>query len=208
MHLWHAVSIDERRAFFRQNLMQKDSDRPDQQFHERWFPGDHSDIGGGYPKSEGGLWRCSFEWILRGAYDAGLILDRTAFDQVMLGGPEEPWAEKKHDMLIEMPRWRLAEYLPKKRCDYRTKTWQRSSNCARPRFIPQDAVIDNSAARRIRKPGTDYGPPNFSREFIADIVHRPAVPDGLTFTWCVPPEPTDVSEPTGRKQWPPPENER
>ncbi|HLX11516.1 MAG TPA: DUF2235 domain-containing protein, partial [Bacteroidota bacterium] len=40
----HAVSIDERRTFFRQNLMHPE---PDQNIKELWFPGVHCDVGGG-----------------------------------------------------------------------------------------------------------------------------------------------------------------
>src|SRR6266496_2654436 len=84
-NIWHAISIDERRAFFRQNLMEKDTSAINQEFHERWFPGDHSDIGGGHGKGEGGLWRCAFDWILRGAYEAGLIVSRRNYDEVVQG---------------------------------------------------------------------------------------------------------------------------
>ena len=47
-HIRHAVAIDERRAFFRQNLFRP---APGQDVLELWFPGVHSDIGGGvHPK--------------------------------------------------------------------------------------------------------------------------------------------------------------
>jgi uncharacterized protein (DUF2235 family) len=44
----HAVSIDERRAFFRQNLVHE-SAAADQNVKQVWFTGVHSDVGGGYP---------------------------------------------------------------------------------------------------------------------------------------------------------------
>jgi uncharacterized protein (DUF2235 family) len=43
----HAVSIDERRAFFRQNLFGL-ANNPQQDVKEVWFAGVHSDVGGGY----------------------------------------------------------------------------------------------------------------------------------------------------------------
>ena len=43
-HIRHAVAIDERRAFFCQNLVRP---APGQDALELWFPGVHSDIGGG-----------------------------------------------------------------------------------------------------------------------------------------------------------------
>src|SRR5262249_49709514 len=42
----HAVAIDERRAFFRQNLW--GPAQPGQDLKQVWFAGVHSDVGGGY----------------------------------------------------------------------------------------------------------------------------------------------------------------
>ena len=48
----HAVSIDERRCFFRQNLWKAS---PGQDVQQLWFAGVHSDVGGGYPENQSGL---------------------------------------------------------------------------------------------------------------------------------------------------------
>jgi uncharacterized protein (DUF2235 family) len=56
-HVRHALAIDERRRFFRDNPMLQ---KPHQVFKEYWFPGVHADVGGGYPEAEGGLWREPF----------------------------------------------------------------------------------------------------------------------------------------------------
>ena len=64
--VWHAISINERRWLFRQNRLHQASKT--QELHEQWFPGVHSDVGGGYPEADGGLWRTPFGWIVeRGA---------------------------------------------------------------------------------------------------------------------------------------------
>jgi len=68
----HAVSLDERRTFFRQNLIVTE---PPQEAREAWFPGVHCDIGGGYPEADGGLWRSPFEWMLKHATASGLLVD-------------------------------------------------------------------------------------------------------------------------------------
>ncbi len=60
----HAVSLDEHRAFFRQNRWLK-REEDVQNVWEVWFAGVHSDVGGGYPEQEGGLWRTPFLWMLR-----------------------------------------------------------------------------------------------------------------------------------------------
>jgi hypothetical protein len=69
----HAVAVDERRSFFRQNLMELADEQ--QKLEQRWFPGVHADVGGGYRESEGGLWRMPFLWVLEEAEKAGLRVD-------------------------------------------------------------------------------------------------------------------------------------
>ena len=113
----HAVSVDERRWFFRQNLMQKAKKRrdgePEQDFKELWFAGVHSDVGGGYPEKGGGLWRVAFEWMLGEARNARLLIDEERLRVVLqkTTPPEFPWAEAKNESLEGV--WRLAEFFPK-----------------------------------------------------------------------------------------------
>src|SRR5262249_51271442 len=86
----HAASIDERRCFFRQNLFKA---TPGQDLSELWFAGVHSDVGGGYPESEGGLWRESYAWMLAEAKKAGFLTDPTREQRVWTSCevPAEPW---------------------------------------------------------------------------------------------------------------------
>src|SRR4051812_21822286 len=59
----HAVSIDEHRAAFPQNMIMKDK-KPvmTDQIKQVWFAGVHSDVGGGYADEVGGLSKISLEW--------------------------------------------------------------------------------------------------------------------------------------------------
>lgn len=106
----HAASIDERRWFFRQNLMQP---AKDQDFREEWFPGVHSDVGGGYPEKDGGLWRVPFGWILDAAQTAGLLVDQARLQRVLQATPASPspWNDTKHESLTSL--WWPAEFFPK-----------------------------------------------------------------------------------------------
>ena len=70
----HAVSIDERRAFFRQNLFGLPHD-PSQDIQEAWFAGVHSDVGGSYPEAESQLSKITLRWMLCEAERAGLVVD-------------------------------------------------------------------------------------------------------------------------------------
>jgi uncharacterized protein (DUF2235 family) len=68
----HAVSIDERRAFFRSHLWQmpKDPtrDHGPRDLQQVWFPGVHCDVGGGYPEETSGLSKCALEWMMEEAW--------------------------------------------------------------------------------------------------------------------------------------------
>jgi hypothetical protein len=71
----HAVAIDERRAFFRENLWHPKAKNPTgpKDMLQVWFPGSHGDVGGGYPESDSGLAKIALEWMLREAQAEGLL---------------------------------------------------------------------------------------------------------------------------------------
>jgi uncharacterized protein (DUF2235 family) len=108
----HAVSLDERRSFFRQNLWNSDpSDRTT--VKEVWFAGAHSDIGGGYPPVEPTLTRVALRWMLLEARACGLEIDRDAEDEA-LDCPEGEPADRiapTHDSMTLA--WKFAEWVPR-----------------------------------------------------------------------------------------------
>jgi uncharacterized protein (DUF2235 family) len=156
----HAVAIDERRWFFRQNLF---TPADGQDLLEVWFAGVHADVGGGYPEEEGGLWRAPFLWMIDAAKDAGVLIDDNRLQKVLrrTRQPERPWSEPKHESLT--PAWWLAEFFPKWQ-------WQRSSGRAlrvglgRRRTIPRNALLHQSAVLRIQE--GDYRPSNLPDDFV------------------------------------------
>ncbi len=79
----HAIALDERRAFFRQNRWAQGDSTLKQDVKERWFSGVHCDVGGGYPVEESSLWRVSFVWMIDEAVQAGLRIDASSFSQIM-----------------------------------------------------------------------------------------------------------------------------
>jgi uncharacterized protein (DUF2235 family) len=71
----HAVALDERRAYFVQNLWGQD---PPTDIEQVWFPGVHCDVGGGYPEGRGGqssLSKIALRWMVGKAEAAGLIFN-------------------------------------------------------------------------------------------------------------------------------------
>ena len=80
LHVRHALSIDERRIFFRQLHW---ISSPGQDCREVWFPGVHADVGGGYPEPESGLSKIALEWMVHEACALGLKVDRYRYHRAM-----------------------------------------------------------------------------------------------------------------------------
>ena len=152
----HAMSIDERRCFFRQNLWGKPIDGQD--IKQVWFAGVHSDVGGGYPEAASGLSKIALEWMLCEARQFGLMVDRGKAVEVLgyTGKGAKPDATAElHNSLTDA--WMLLEPFPHQYVDTRVappKTRYRLPLGAR-RNIPPDPTVHESVTKR---PG--YHPPN------------------------------------------------
>jgi len=76
-YAYHAMSIDERRGLFDVNLWKQSKRAQDEdieQFVEqRWFPGVHSDVGGGYREEQ--LSDLALLWMIDAAKRSGLNID-------------------------------------------------------------------------------------------------------------------------------------
>ena len=68
----HAVAVDERRLQFATEIVIPDKDVD---FEQKWFPGSHGDVGGGYPSAERGLANVSLRWMVDEANKHGLNLN-------------------------------------------------------------------------------------------------------------------------------------
>ncbi|MDB5394836.1 MAG: hypothetical protein JWM91_2342 [Rhodospirillales bacterium] len=151
----HAVAIDERRAFFRQNLWHPTLAS---QTHEAggpidlkqvWFPGVHCDVGGGYPEVESGLAKGALRWMLAEANAHGLLLDKVRTDLILGGTPSmvSPDANAiMHESLTI--GWWLGEFVPKKHYNAVTKKTGWRMNLFRRRTIPSGAWIHESVKER------------------------------------------------------------
>ncbi|HEY2855176.1 MAG TPA: DUF2235 domain-containing protein [Gemmatimonadaceae bacterium] len=170
----HAVSIDERRAFFRQNLIKPIEG---QDAEERWFAGVHSDIGGGYTKERGKLWRASFEWVVREAMASGLRVDESRLRR-RLGGAvvRDVWREPINDSLT--PSWWPAEFFPKLVRERDNERRSPRLNLFASRIVPKGAILDFSLLQRIVNDHS-YAPASLSKEFVAQVRGTP--PSG-----CIP----------------------
>ncbi len=74
---YHALAVDEKRKTFLPTLWKQKEEilklNPNQVLQQRWFPGVHSNVGGGYAKE--GLADISLEWMIEKAREAGICFD-------------------------------------------------------------------------------------------------------------------------------------
>jgi len=180
----HAMSIDERRAFFRQNLFGPPSDKnPNQDVREVWFAGVHSDIGGGYAEDESQLSRITLRWMVCEAQLAGLRVDPRR--QAAILGSKPPQAPDPfgcmHDSLQAV--WWPAEVWPKVVSEKNDAgQWKKRLrlNLGRRRWIKPDSnpAVHESVEQRIANPAMNYHPSNLpqQRHAVADRCPPAAAP--------------------------------
>lgn len=143
-HVRHAVSLDERRAFFRTNLF---TPTGEQDVKEVWFSGVHSDVGGGYPDAS--LSKIALEWIMVEARDAGLRFDPKAARRILSG--KTPIERPSPLGLVHRSlggAWWIGEVYPKRPWIAEKDRREFRVNRAAHRRVPDDAVIHDSVIER------------------------------------------------------------
>ena len=177
-----AISVDERRCYFRQNSWGapfKVGDRGyflsrDQDIKQVWFAGVHSDIGGSYIEPESGLSKLTLEWMMNEADAAGLLINSQKAD-VILGNappPRDPgYAIVKPNPCAEMHEslckfWWLLEVLPHSYWDWdKARRYWTIPRGAR-RIIPEDSCIYQSVIDRMEYCG--YRPSNLPKSYTVE----------------------------------------
>ena len=79
-HARHAVAMDERRASFAPTLWDPRPAATGHSLEQIWFPGVHSDVGGGYP--ECGLSDVALMWMASEAKSLGLRIEEKLFEDI------------------------------------------------------------------------------------------------------------------------------
>jgi type VI secretion system (T6SS) phospholipase Tle1-like effector len=148
----HAVSIDERRCFYRQNLWGKPSEGQD--IKQVWFSGVHSDVGGSYPERQSGLSQVTLEWMLGEAFDAALGIDLNAAAEVLGWAPPPGGIPPvRPDPAAEMHRslhgpWWILEFLPHRFFDRKADSSRWTIPLGAYRRIPEGSLISADAEAR------------------------------------------------------------
>jgi hypothetical protein len=177
----HAISIDEHRCFFQDNLWGHAG--KDQDLVQVWFAGVHSDVGGSYLQPETGLSDITLRWMLKevgllpdadGKYpDApGILLNKSRLDLVLGIMPDAevdatlryipPTSSKLHKSLNW--RWWIPELIPHLyyNKDDRQERYRVPLGLRR-RQIPARSLIHESVAQRMNTSALQYEPKNISR---------------------------------------------
>lgn len=149
----HAISIDERRAFFRQNLFGEPNDAQ-QDIKEVWFAGVHSDVGGSYPEAQSQLSKIALRWMVDEAELAGLKVDAQRKADI-LGAKRpyvapDPLTKNQHESLHGF--WWIAEFWPKLvHKETALGRWHKSLyvNFGRRRWIAPDPLVHESVELRL-----------------------------------------------------------
>lgn len=163
----HAIALDERRAYFRQNLW-KEPARPGQDVLQVWFPGVHCDVGGGYLESESGLAKITLQWMLQ-QVEGALRFDPEAVTAMLPAQTRKKAAApdataKIHESLRGL--WHIVELIPKRiKVKQPDGTWQKQWVVprGRARFVAADANIHPAVYERIRR-NPEYRPPNLPEQ--------------------------------------------
>jgi uncharacterized protein (DUF2235 family) len=150
----HAVSIDERRAYFRQNLWSNSIAGQDVQ--QVWFAGSHCDVGGGYKEPQSGLSKIALEWMLQEAAAAGLRVNAEKKDHV-LGADNSRYASpdptaRLHNSLWEaFGLWWILELWPKRYWDATTDppSYRWMWPLGRPRYMAAGSLLHDSVIKRM-----------------------------------------------------------
>jgi len=164
----HAISIDERRCFFRQNTFAENHGSQD--IKEVWFAGVHSDVGGGYSEAESALAKLPLQWLAREAGAAGALFDEDELKKVLGNGsgPEKfeapDYRGKQHNSLSG--RWWLLEFFPHRQWHKVDGKWKRywTIPLGRRRVIPPGITIHQSVLSRINDPSCCYKPNNLPQD--------------------------------------------
>jgi uncharacterized protein (DUF2235 family) len=180
-----AISIDERRCMFRckkwdapqtfKHNRFNDAHAEPQDILQVWFAGVHADIGGGYPEKQSGLSKYPLLWMIDEATKCGLQVNQATVNQLAWGIQRKgsPYSYVVPDVRGDLHTslrgaWWILEYIPK---SAKYKEWPaRKSHFgyyipdAEPRFIPDGAIIHESALMRMDAMPS-YRPVNLPKQY-------------------------------------------
>lgn len=167
----HAVSIDERRCFYTDNLY--GSALPNQDVKQVWFAGVHSDVGGSYSQDTSGLANITLRWMIDEArsHQAGVLFNE---ERIKLTLGEDSTAYPQARRMYDKPSstqlhvslsgwWWLLECLPHRYYDKDDAQEQRRITFGNRRTLPCGALVHHSVYERMHVTDSTYNPRNLRK---------------------------------------------
>lgn len=175
-HGRHAVSIDERRCYFRTNLW--GDTLPNQVIKQVWFAGVHSDVGGSYSEIQSGLSKIALEWMLCEAVPLGLLVDLQKADWILGRRPPPPPvppdpAAQIHNSLTRC--WWVPEFFPHRYYDSALSRTRVRIPLGAPRSITEGAVLHETVEEK-RQIDLSYKPKNLPLQYKIEPSNKCAFP--------------------------------
>jgi uncharacterized protein (DUF2235 family) len=158
---FHALAIDERREAFKPTLWSQQEGAGSQHLEQVWFPGVHSDVGGGYP--EAGLSDVAFRWMIDKArsFDLAIVEPPARF-----GPPVD--VDPGQSAVVDIAADPLAELH-----DSRTGVYKLAAPYLRPVGRQGHGSERISTAASLRHTELGYAPSN-----LVDAIDRHVAIDG------------------------------
>ena len=144
----HALALDERRAIFEPVLWHPDDAKGEpsgpKDLQQVWFPGAHSDVGGGY-HHDSILSDITLDWMLQEAKRCGLSANQSIEDKFLghVKDRRDLQAALLHRSMTK--RWYLGEFAPLPRYDWREHLVKVRPNMFRRRQLPAGSLVHESA---------------------------------------------------------------
>lgn len=145
----HAISIDERRNFFRPMLW-GEKKYPSQNIKQVWFAGVHGDVGGGFDKDESGLAKIALEWMIEEVLTSypDLKINDDQYKKLRENIKKGVPLAKLHNSLIGA--WWLIQYLPRKIWDVKDEGEKKSFKLpVKFRKVPEKSILHSSVREKL-----------------------------------------------------------
>lgn len=182
----HAMAIDEKRRLFRLDDWENEQEyKPNifstgkkklQDSKQVWFAGCHSDVGGGFKRSESAIAQFPLKWMIDEAQKAGIKRRTQMYNHVVMGHvfkggkheyPAPDYRGKVHNSMTL--GWVWMEVIPKLS---KMKEWKKRISIlwlyipwAEPRFIEEKSNVHKSAHDRFVDKNIKYSPKNFPQNY-------------------------------------------
>jgi uncharacterized protein (DUF2235 family) len=171
----HAISIDERRCFYRDVLWGEPL--PGQDLKQVWFAGVHSDVGGSYGQDESALSNIALEWMLSEAESAGvkLVDDRVRliFGESSSSYPDaQPLYRKPTRSIVHQSlkgAWWALEFFPHIFYEKDGGKEMYRIPLGAPRDMPAGSLVHHSVFERMQNAFAVYQPASLDPQYLQPL---------------------------------------